>query len=296
MSDWKLEFRLKPVVIQGGTYRGMTYNNNYSRFRTYNIYEYGQPDNELVDTEIYFDYSVQETSDKIIVNFNGVRNFRFKVTSVGTSTPFPVHSKLYNDTGTLVDITYNSGTGYNYDSGNKPGFSIGSKILEINKSSTSEKTFTVNKKLIRFDDIGILESANNFIEIWLESIVWIPPKEPDKTTMWKKRSGEELAPPVTSKQFQGPKTFDKLKYDGFSDSGNTRTHWYVNANIKPWAIRKSGVFKTHNRPSGYMKIRKSGTFVDKSEILESDVNQPNKGSSRIRKSGSFVGQNKIGQQ
>lgn len=296
MSDWKLEFRLKPVFIQGGTYRGMTYNNNYSRFRTYNIYDYGQPDNELVDTEIYFDYSVQETSDKIIVNFNGVRNFRFKVTSVGTSTPFPVHNKLYNDTGTLVDITYNSGTGYNYDSGNKPGFSIGSKILEINKSSTSEKTFTVNKKLIRFDDIGILESANNFIEIWLESIVWIPPKEPDKTTMWKKRSGEELAPPVTSKQFQGPKTFDKLKYDGFSDSGNTRTHWYVNANIKPWAIRKSGVFKTHNRPSGYMKIRKSGTFVDKSEILESDVNQQNKGSSRIRKSGSFVGQNKIGQQ
>ena len=296
MSDWKLEFRLKPVVIQGGTYRGMTYNNNYSRFRTYNIYDYGQPDNELLDTEIYFDYSVQETSDKIIVNFNGVRNFRFKVTSVGISTPFPVHNKLYNDTGTLVDITYNSGTGYNYDSGNKPGFSIGSKILEINKSSTSEKTFTVNKKLIRFDDIGILESANNFIEIWLESIIWIPPKEPDKTTMWKKRSGEELAPPVTSKQFQGPKTFDKLKYDGFSDSGNTRTHWYVNANIKPWAIRKSGVFKTHNRPSGYMKIRKSGTFVDKSEILESDVNQPNKGSSRIRKSGSFVGQNKIGQQ
>lgn len=296
MSDYKLEFRLKPVVIQGGTYRGMTYTNDYSRFRTYNVYDIGQPDNELVDTEIYFDYSVQETSDKIIVNFNGVRNFRFKVTSVGTSTPFPVHNKLYNDTGTLVDITYNSGTGYNYDSGNKPGFSIGSKILEIDKSSTSEQTFTVNKKLIRFDDIGVLESANNFIEIWLESIVWIPPKEPDKTTMWKKRSGEELAPPVTSKQFQGPKTFDKLKYDGFSDSGNTRTHWYVNANIKPWAIRKSGVFKTHNRPSGYMKIHKSGTFVDKSEILESDVNQPNKGSSRIRKSGSFVGQNKIGQQ
>lgn len=296
MSDYKLEFRLKPVVIQGGTYRGMTYTNDYSRFRTYNVYDIGQPDNELVDTEIYFDYSVQETSDKIIVNFNGVRNFRFKVTSVGTSTPFPIHNKLYNDTGTLVDITYNSGTGYNYDSGNKPGFNIGSKILEIDKSQTSERTFTINKKLIRFDDIGVLESANNFIEIWLESIVWIPPKEPDKTTMWKKRSGEELAPPVTAKQFQGPKTFDKLKYDGFSDSGNTRTHWYVNANIKPWAIRKSGVFKSHNRPSGYMKIRKSGTFVDKSEILESDVNQPNKGSSRIRKSGSFVGQNKIGQQ
>lgn len=72
--------------------------------------------------------------------------------------------------------------------------------------------------------------------------------------------------------------------------------WKLEFRLKPWAIRKSGVFKTHNRPSGYTKIRKSGTFVDKSEILESDVNQPNNGSSRIRKSGSFVGQNSIGQQ
>ena len=296
MSDYKLEFRLKPVVIQGGTYRGMTYTNDYSRFRTYNVYDIGQPDNELVDVDIHFDYSAQETSDKIIITVNGVKYFRLKITSVGTSTPFPVHDKLYTDNGVLLDLNYTSGVGYNYDSGQKQGIRFGATKFEINKNSATEQRIQVNKKLVRFDDIGQLESANNFIELWLESIVYIPPKEPDKITMWKKRSGEELSPPVTSKQFQGPKTFDKLKYDGLSDSGNTRTHWYVNDNIKPWAIRKSGVFKSHNRPSGYMKIRKSGTFVDKSEILESDVNQPNKGSSRIRKSGSFVGQNKIGQQ
>ena len=296
MSDWKLEFRLKPVVIQGGTYRGMTYTNEYSRFRTYNTYGIGQPDNELVDVDIHFDYNVEETSDKIIAMVRGVKYFRLKVTSVGRSTPFPMHDKLYTDNGVLEDIHYTSGVGYNYDSGKKPGIRLDTKILEIDKKSTTEQRIQVNKKLVRFDDIGVIESENNFIEIWLESIIWIPPKEPDKTTLWKKRSGEELVPPVIAKQFQGPKTFDKLKHDGFSDSGNTRTHWYVSATLKPWAIRKSGVFKTHNRPSGYMKIRKSGTFVDKSEILESDVNQPNKGSSRIRKSGSFVGQNKIGQQ
>ena len=296
MSDWKLEFHLKPVVIQGGTYRGMTYTNDSSTFRTYNTQDFGKPDNEVVDTQVFFDYNFTETDDKIVVKFNGIRTFRFKIESVGRSVPFSVHNKLYNDYGVLVDLNYTSGVGYNYDSGNKPGFRMDSVILEIDKNSYREQSIIVNKKLVRFDDIAELEAANNYIEIWLESIVWIPPKEPDKTTMWKKRSGEELAPPVISKQFQGPKTFDKLKYDGFSDSENTRTHWYVNANIKPWAIRKSGVFKTHNRPSGYMKIRKSGTFVDKSEILESDVNQPNKGSSRIRKSGSFVGQNNIGQQ
>lgn len=293
MSDWKLEFRLKPVVIQGGTYRGMTYTNDYSRFRTYNTYNIGQPDNELVDVDIYFDYSVQETSDKIIIKINGVKHFRLKITSVGTSTPFNIHDKLYTDDGVLADINYQSGVGYNYDSGYKQGLRLEPRTIEINKNYTNDQIIQVNKKLVRFDDIGVLESANNFIEIWLESIVWIPP---NRTTLWKKRSGEELAPPVVDKQFQEPKTFDKLKYDGFSDSGYTRTHWYVNANIKPWAVRKSGVFKTHNRPSGFLKIRKSGTFVDKSEMLESDVNQQNKGSSRVRKSGSFVGQNKIGQQ
>lgn len=293
MSDWKLEFRLKPVVIQGGTYRGMTYTNDYSRFRTYNTYNIGQPDNELVDVDIYFDYSVQETSDKIIIKINGVKHFRLKVTSVGTSTPFNIHDKLYTDDGVLADINYQSGVGYNYDSGYKQGLRLEPRTIEINKNFTTDQMIQVNKKLVRFDDIGVLESANNFIEIWLESIVWIPP---NRTTLWNKRSGEELAPPVIAKQFQEPKVFDRLKYDGFSDSGDTRTHWYVNANIKPWAVRKSGVFKTHNRPSGFLKIRKSGTFVDKSEMLESDVNQQNKGSSRVRKSGSFVGQNKIGQQ
>lgn len=248
MSDWKLEFHLKPVVIQGGTFRDMIYTNESTTFRTYNTYDIGLPDNELVDVDIHFDYKVRETSDKIIIDVNGVKYFRLKITSVGTSTPFPVHEKLYNDNSVLDEINYTSGVGYNYDSGQKQGLSLGIQTIEIDKNSTTEQKILVNKKLVRFDDIAQLESANNFIEIWLESIVWIPPKEP------------------------------------------------IKKNIKPWAIRKSGVFKTHNRPSGYMKIRKSGTFVDKSEILESDVNQPNKGSSRIRKSGSFVGQNKIGQQ
>lgn len=140
------------------------------------------------------------------------------------------------------------------------------------------------------------EPAERYQNVYTRQQIVIPKPKPDLTTRWKKRSGEDLAPPVIAKEFQGPKTFDGYKYDGPEDSGNTRTHWYSSSKLKPWAIRKSGVFKSHNRPSGYMKIRKSGTFVDKSEILESDVNQPNKGSSRIRKSGSFVGQNKIGQQ
>lgn len=64
--------------------------------------------------------------------------------------------------------------------------------------------------------------------------------------------------------------------------------------IKPWAIRKSGSFKTFNRPSGWFKIRKSRAWSDKSLQKEADINQVNKGVHRIRKGGSWKGQNKLG--
>ena len=100
----------------------------------------------------------------------------------------------------------------------------------------------INKKLARFDDVGVIAEGNNFIELWIDNIVYVAP--PD---------------------------------------------------IKPWAIRKSGRFKTHSRPSGWFRIRKSGSWVDKSTQDVSHVRQPNAGKHRIRKSGTWLGQNKIGE-
>ena len=67
----------------------------------------------------------------------------------------------------------------------------------------------------------------------------------------------------------------------------------VKKDFKPWAIRKSSVFKTLNRDSGFFKIRNAGNWLDKSTMLEDYIGN-NQGSSRIRKSGSWKGQNKIG--
>ena len=64
--------------------------------------------------------------------------------------------------------------------------------------------------------------------------------------------------------------------------------------IKPWAIRKSGTFKTLNRPSGFFKRRVNGSFTDKSNQHVYDINKPNQGSHRIRKTSVWTGQNKIG--
>lgn len=64
--------------------------------------------------------------------------------------------------------------------------------------------------------------------------------------------------------------------------------------IKPWAIRKSNVWKTLDRTSGFFKIRKSGSYVDKSNTATSTVYKVNEGTHRIRKSGQWRGQNRIG--
>lgn len=121
-----------------------------------------------------------------------------------------------------------------------------------------------------------------------------PEPEPDHTTKWV-NNGKDLAPPVLDFEFHGPKDFEpNYKYGGYTDTGLTRTHNYIKY-IKPWAIRKSGRFKTLDRPSGFFRIRKSGSWVDKSRHLETDVGKENQGTSRIRKSGKWLGQNRVGE-
>lgn len=75
---------------------------------------------------------------------------------------------------------------------------------------------------------------------------------------------------------------------------NIFTRQQIIKNFKPWSVRKSGIMKTLDRPSGMFQIRKSNNWVNKSEMLLDESNVSNKGVSRIRKSGTFKGQSKIG--
>lgn len=65
--------------------------------------------------------------------------------------------------------------------------------------------------------------------------------------------------------------------------------------IKPWAIRKSGTFKTLNRQSGFFKQRKDG-WKDVSGQPTTAVGKSVSAPHRIRKSGQWLGQGQIGQQ
>mgnify|MGYP000002615893 FL=1 len=65
--------------------------------------------------------------------------------------------------------------------------------------------------------------------------------------------------------------------------------------IKPWAIRKSGIFKTLNRPSGIFQQRK-GSWQDVSEQPANAVGQAVSAPHSVRKSGQWIGQRQIGQQ
>lgn len=66
-------------------------------------------------------------------------------------------------------------------------------------------------------------------------------------------------------------------------------------NIKPWAIRKSGIFKTLNRPSGIFQQRK-GSWNDISEQPANAVGQAVSTHHSVRKSGQWIGQGEIGLQ
>lgn len=96
-----------------------------------------------------------------------------------------------------------------------------------------------------------------------------------------------------------PQNFTHVKIEVRGDEPaqrhqNIYTREIVIQSFKPWAIRKSNQFKSLDVSSGFYKIRKSNNWVDKSEMLLSDINRDNAGTARIRKNGTFKGQNKIG--
>ena len=132
----RVDFQLKPVVIQGGTYKGVSYEGNTSIFHMYNAYTVGSPENETIDTRVTFDYDIEETTDEIRIKVKGVSGYGLTITSLRRGTPFPVHDSLVNANGqTLVDLRYQSGVGYSYNQSLGGATVFGSvPILTIKKS------------------------------------------------------------------------------------------------------------------------------------------------------------------
>lgn len=239
-----VDFQLKPVVIQGGTYKGVSYEGNTSIFHMYNAYTVGSPENETIDTRVSFDYDIEETDDEIKIKVKGVSGYGLKITSVGRGTPFPVHDSLVNANGqTLVDLHYQSGVGYSYNQSLGGATVFGSvPILTIKKSEfAKEHTQHVGIKLLRFDDLAADPSGDNKIELWFDAIAYFPPPE-----------------------------------------------------FRPWATRKGGTFKSHQKHNGWFKIRKGGNWNDVSTMSNADRGASGQGKHRIRHGGAWVGQTEIG--
>lgn len=175
-----VDFQLKPVVIQGGTYKGVSYNGNTSIFHMYNAYTVGSPENETIDTRVSFDYDIEETTDEIRIKVKGVSGYGLTITSLRRGTPFPVHDSLVNANGqTLVDLHYRSGVGYSYNQQLGGATVFGSvPILTIKKSEFGQAHAQhVGIKLLRFDDLAADPSGDNKIELWFDAIAYFPPPE-----------------------------------------------------------------------------------------------------------------------
>ena len=176
----RVDFQLKPVVIQGGTYKGVSYEGNTSIFHMYNAYTTTSAWNETIDTRVSFDYDIEETDDEIKIKVKGVSGYGLKITSVGRGTPFPVHDSLVNANGqTLVDLHYQSGVGYSYNQSLGGATVFGSvPILTIKKSEFGQAHAQhMGIKLLRFDDLAADPSGDNKIELWFDAIAYFPPPE-----------------------------------------------------------------------------------------------------------------------
>ena len=239
----RIEFHIRPQVIQGGTYKGFSYNGNTSTFHMYNAYTVGGREYETIDTIITFDTQIQETDEKIVVKVTGVSSYRLRIASKSTGTPFPVHDRLVSPQGEIFNVNYTSGVGFNYDRTSPNRLAFGDTyLMEISKEELAhDKSKHVNIKLMRFDDLAADPSGDNKIELYLDAIAY-------------------FAPPT----------------------------------FRPWATRKSGRFLSHDKHRGWFRVRKSGSWVDKSEMNIAEAGVPNVGSSRIRKSGTWKGQQRIG--
>lgn len=83
----------------------------------------------------------------------------------------------------------------------------------------------------------------------------------------------------------------------YKDSSITTGFSLFNPNLetfRPWAIRKSGTFKTLDKSSGFLNKRKGGAWQPIPKMMLNQQGAANKGTSRIRKSNIWVGQTKIG--
>ena len=90
------------------------------------------------------------------------------------------------------------------------------------------------------------------------------------------------------------KTIIKVSLSRESIDGTIKTYIYTRATFKPWAIRKSGVWKSLDNPTGRFSIRSKGQWIDKSEDSLADVGKVSKGHNRIRKNNQFKQQGKLG--
>ena len=76
-------------------------------------------------------------------------------------------------------------------------------------------------------------------------------------------------------------------------------YYTEDAKIRPWAIRKSNLWKSLNTTRQWMKIRRTTNqnywdTKSNAEIYASDVSKENFSASRIRKGGKWKAQGKIG--
>lgn len=230
-------FNIKPKVIQGGTLSSVSSNKYYSSFKTYNQYSEGLK-YEDVELRLFFSYEEIDDPEKdyITIIFSGISKFQFIVSPVTTGIPFPVKYSLKNNEHTEIkNIQFMSGTGVSMNE-IIPGYNFSKFSFTVPRDKS---TININKFISRFDDIGVIESGNNYIELWITAVGY---EESDNIKPWSIRKSnifKTLNIPVGWFKVRNSNTWNDVSYNKSSDvnlvnKGHSR-------------IRKSGNWRGQNK-------------------------------------------------
>lgn len=199
------------------------------------------------------------------------------------------------------------GSGVNFESLNDAGTSVKIELSLIGYAVSNNMQVLMNQKYVignfTYDwYVDVYVSTNNGASYQsLEKNILVARHASNQTLAY--RGAWDKSNVRWSKTYHNlPSNFTHLKIEVRGDEPaqrhqNTYTRQQVippPATFKPWAIRKSGAWKSLDNLKGRFSIRSKGQWVDKSEDSLADVGKVGKGHNRIRKNNQFKQQGRLG--
>lgn len=267
-----VKYVVTPRIIKGGSFGGANVTSEYTEFTWYNEVTSYKVDN--VSLKMYPKATVVDEDDNTVtLLIEGISRIIYERHKTGVSVygDLPAHVVLRDSQGnTIIDDSYQMGRSDKREDRNIQSHT--SQRVVINKSNNRTP---VNIKLVSLEDRGVYESGDNFVDLYVTEIVYEAPPKKTVTYLFQDiDTSTNVADPIIEQQSNvmpnkyRNKSIPNYNFVELQNLGTTIIQKYRKAQelYLPWAIRKSGAFKTLDRPTGYFKIRKATIWLPTEKV------------------------------